>query len=128
MARVVHFEIHAAAPQKLIDFYTALFGWSFQKYGPMDYWVIVTGPEGTPGINGGLVQRRGASPAPGATVSAYVCTVQVDALDETVAKSLTLGAVIALPRMPIPGVGWLAYIIDPDGNILGLMQPDEKAA
>jgi hypothetical protein len=46
MGRVIHFEIHAAAPQKLIDFYTALFGWSFQKYGPMDYWVIVTGPEG----------------------------------------------------------------------------------
>jgi predicted enzyme related to lactoylglutathione lyase len=30
--------------------------------------------------------------------------------------------------MPIPGVGWLAYIKDPDGNIIGLMQPDPKAA
>jgi hypothetical protein len=38
-----------------------------------------------------------------------------------------LGAEIALPKMPIPGVGWLGYIKDPDGNVLGLMQPDVSA-
>jgi predicted enzyme related to lactoylglutathione lyase len=24
----------------------------------------------------------------------------------------------------VPGVGWLAYVKDPDGNILGLLEPD----
>ncbi len=129
MSRVLHFEIHATTPQVLVDFYTALFGWTFQKFpGPMDYWLIVTGPDGTPGINGGLVQRRGAAAPHGAPVNAYVCTVGVDALDGQVAKSLTLGATVAVPKMPIPGMGWLAYIIDPDGNILGMMQPDPAAA
>ena len=30
---VVHFEIHASEPQKLIDFYSNLLGWKFQDYG-----------------------------------------------------------------------------------------------
>jgi len=129
MSRVLHFEVHASQPQVLIDFYSALLGWSFQKFpGPMDYWMIVTGPDGTPGINGGLLPRRGAAPAEGQAVNAYVCTVGVEAVDAAVAKSLTLGGTVALPKMPIPGVGWLAYVKDPDGNILGLLQPDEKAA
>jgi predicted enzyme related to lactoylglutathione lyase len=29
--------------------------------------------------------------------------------------------------MPIPGVGWLAYVKDLDGNILGIMQNDPAA-
>ena len=62
MSRVMHFEIHATKPQALIDFYSALFGWTFRKFDPMEYWTITTGPDGTPGINGGLVPRRGAAP------------------------------------------------------------------
>jgi predicted enzyme related to lactoylglutathione lyase len=26
--------------------------------------------------------------------------------------------------MPVPGVGWLAYCKDPEGNIFGVMQND----
>ena len=128
MSRVMHFEIHATKPQALIDFYTGLFGWTFRKFDPMEYWTITTGPDGTPGINGGLVARRGAAPAEGAPVGAFVCTVVVDALDPAVEKSRTLGATMAVPKMPIPVICWLAYIKDPAGNILGLLQPDTKAA
>jgi predicted enzyme related to lactoylglutathione lyase len=39
-----------------------------------------------------------------------------------------MGCVLALPKMPVPGVGWLAYIKDLDGNILGIHQPDPNAA
>ena len=128
MSRVLHFEVHASQPQVLIDFYSALLGWSFQKYGPNDYWLIVTGPDDQPGINGGLMLRHGAPPAEGQAVNAYVCTAGVEAVDASVEKAVALGGTIALPKMPIPGVGWLAYVKDPDGNILGLLQPDEKAA
>ena len=55
MPRVVHFEIHAADPERAVNFYQTLFGWTFQKWeGPMDYWLIVTGPDDQRGINGGL--------------------------------------------------------------------------
>jgi predicted enzyme related to lactoylglutathione lyase len=43
-------------------------------------------------------------------------------------RSVSLGGTLALPKMPIPGVGWLAYVKDPDGNIFGLTQPDTTAA
>ena len=64
MPRVVHFEIHADQPERAVKFYKELFDWQFHKWeGPMDYWLIVTGPDGQPGINGGLIaggpaQRR----------------------------------------------------------------------
>jgi predicted enzyme related to lactoylglutathione lyase len=32
-----------------------------------------------------------------------------------------------LPKMAVPGVGWLAYEKDPDGNICGIMQADPGA-
>lgn len=127
MSRVIHFEIHASNPQALITFYTSLFGWKFQQWGAVEYWQIETGPSDHAGINGGLVPRRGASPLETHAVNAFVCTVQVTSLDESFAKALSLGASVALPKMPIPGVGWLAYVKDPDGNILGLMQPDASA-
>ena len=127
MARVIHFEIQASQPQALVDFYTALLGWSFSKWEGSEYWLIDTGPADQPGINGGLVRRPVAGPADAQAVNAFMCTVQVDALDETLAKATGLGASIAFPKNPVPGVGWLAYIKDPDGNIVGLLEPDETA-
>lgn len=128
MSRVIHFEIHASRPEALIAFYTTLLGWSFAKQEAMDYWLIDTGPDGQPGINGGLVRRPVAGPAESQAVNAFICTVQVDSVDDTLAANAGLGGVVALPKMAVPGVGWLAYIKDPDGNILGLLQSDAAAA
>ena len=126
MPRVVHFEIHAADPNRAVNFYQTLFGWSFQKWeGPMDYWLITTGPNEQPGINGGLVQRQGE--IDGQAVIAYVCTVDVENLDASVQTAVDNGGQIALPKMPIPGMGWLAYCKDTEGNIFGMMQGDPNA-
>ena len=127
MPRVVHFEIHADQPDRAVRFYSDLFGWKFTLHnGPMPYWLITTGPDGTLGINGGLLKRP--CPLSGTDgVIAYVCTVDVDDLDKVLARGLELGGVVALPKMPIPGVGWLAYLKDTEGNVFGLMQPDPGA-
>ena len=61
-------------------------------------------------------------------VSAFIRTVQVDSVDDTLAGNAGLGGFVALPKMAVPAVGWLAFIKDTDGNILGLLQPDEGAA
>jgi predicted enzyme related to lactoylglutathione lyase len=127
MSRVTHFEIHASKPHVLIDFYTHLLGWTFKEWIPGVYWLITTGPADTPGINGGLVQRPVTANPDSPWLNAYACTAQVAVLDDTLSLALTRGASIALPKMPVPGVGWLAYIKDPDGNVLGLMQPDAGA-
>src|SRR5918993_4170444 len=66
MGRVVHFEIHAENPERAIAFYRELFGWEFTRWeGPMPYWLIRTGGAGEPGIDGGLMQRRGGGPTDG---------------------------------------------------------------
>jgi predicted enzyme related to lactoylglutathione lyase len=126
MPRVIHFEIHADNPDRAIKFYQSLFSWEFTKWtGPVDYWVITTGPDGTPGINGGMVRRQGA--IDGTAVIAYVCTIDVKSVDEMVAAIPAKGGTIALPKMAIPGVGWLAYAKDTEGNIFGFMEADKGA-
>ena len=42
MPRPIHFEIHSAEPERAIQFYRELFGWTFTKWdGPWPYWLIV---------------------------------------------------------------------------------------
>jgi len=126
MPRVVHFEIHAGDPDRAVNFYTTLFGWTFQKWeGPMDYWLVTTGPDSQPGINGGLIRRQGE--IDGQAVIAYVCTVDVANVDESTQSATSNGAQVVVPKMPIPGVGWLVYCKDTEGNIFGMMQNDPSA-
>jgi predicted enzyme related to lactoylglutathione lyase len=51
----------------------------------------------------------------------------VASLDAALETALKAGAQVALPKMAIPGVGWQAYIRDPDENIVGLHQADHAA-
>jgi predicted enzyme related to lactoylglutathione lyase len=128
MPRPIHFEIQAGDPERAIKFYSTVFGWTFTKWdGPMPYWLVTTGPDGTPGINGGLHPRMGPAPVDGQAVIAFVCTSNVDNVDASTAKATTAGGSVCVPKMPIPGVGWLAYVKDTEGNILGLMQNDPAA-
>jgi len=126
VSRVVHFEIHAGDCQRAIAFYTALFGWEFTKWDSgMEYWVIKTGPSSEPGIDGGLLPRRGE--IDGQAVIAYVCTIEVKSVDESLVKIASLGGKVVAPKMALPAVGWLAYARDTEGNTFGVMQPDPTA-
>ena len=60
-------------------------------------------------------------------VNAYVCTVSVTAIDDTIKAIPSYGGTIALAKMPVPGIGWLAYGKDTEGNLFGVMQPDPTA-
>lgn len=125
MGRVVHFEIHADDLQRARAFYEQLLGWSFTEYMPDFYFLVTTGPDGTPGINGGMVKRRGGE---GDKVISFVCTVAVDDLDATIAKFKELGGTVAVEKHPIPNVGWNFYGKDTEGNIFGMHQSDPAAA
>ena len=122
MPRPIHFEIPAENPERLMAFYQTVLGWTFQKWegGGMPYWLITTGPDSEPGINGGMLPRHDPK-------QPCVNTVSVQNLDETLAAAVANGAKVALPRMAVPGVGWLAYISDPEGHMLGMMQMDAAA-
>ena len=58
MARPIHFEIPADDPQRAIAFYSAALGWKAQKFDGMEYWLMATGEQGEPGIDGGIAPRR----------------------------------------------------------------------
>src|SRR5579884_2058070 len=122
MYRPIHFEIPASNPERMMEFYSKVLGWKFTKWeGPTDYWLISTGDTKEPGIDGGILRRR--DPA-----QPCVNTVNVPNLDETLTTVQASGGRCVVPKMAIPGVGWLAYCMDPEGNMLGYMQPDTGAA
>lgn len=124
MGRLIHFEIHADDPERAVGFYTGVFGWSVSRFGDMEYWLLSTGPDDEPGINGAILPRSGERPAVGAAVVGAVNTVQVDDLDASLAKAFELGGVLALDKMPIPGVGTVAYVLDTENNVVGMLQPE----
>ncbi len=123
MPRVNHFEIYTDDPQAVQPFYHDVFGWKFEKFegGPLEYWLITTGPDSEPGINGGLTRPREGQSA------GTVNTIAVASLDQTVKKNEQCGGKICVPKMAIPKVGWLAYAKDPAGNVFGIIEPDTNA-
>jgi len=131
MSRVVHFEIQADDLERAKEFYSAAFGWSFEDYGQFvgsPYWGIITGPDDSPGINGGLLPRPMSAPVMGHGANAYVCTIEVDDYDEVERHILAAGGRVALPKMALTGMAWQGYYIDTEGNTFGIHQPDPDAA
>ena len=120
MPRVVHFEIPAENPDRAAAFYKKAFGWKIEKWpGPMEYWMVNTGAEGTPGINGGLMKNTQVK-----TTTNTIGVESVDAAVDTVTKA---GGKLVMPKTPIPTVGYFAYLTDTEGNLIGVMQPDPNA-
>jgi predicted enzyme related to lactoylglutathione lyase len=121
MSRVVHFELPADDPERAIAIYENVFCWKFEKWeGPMEYWLVTTGPEDEPGIDGGLSRRT----EPGIGTEN---TIDVDSVDEAVTKIEANGGKVIRPKQAIPGVGWVAYCQDTEGTTFGLMQEDPSA-
>ncbi len=121
MPRLVHFEMNVKDVHKTIAFYEDVFGWKFQKWdGPMDYWLIMTGDEKEPGIDGGLGYEEEGFPK-------MVNTIDVDDIDDVIKKIESNGGEIVRPKHVVPGVGWLAYFKDSEGVMSGIMQNDPNA-
>jgi len=120
MPRVIHFEITADNPQRAVDFYTRTFGWTAEKWpGPMEYWLVKTGPAETPGIDGGIVRRTGPA--------GHINTIDVPSVDEFTEAIIANGGAVAVPKMSIPGVGYVAYFQDTEGSVFSVLQADPNA-
>ena len=120
MSRIIHFEIPADDPERAAAFYKKAFGWKIEKWpGPTDYWLVTTGPEGTPGINGGMMKKG--------PVTTTTNTIGVESVDKAVETVKVAGGKLVTPKTPIPGVGYFAYLEDTEGNLFGVMQADASA-
>ena len=121
MARIVHFEIPVDDAERASRFYSNVFGWEFSRWGDQEYWLIKTGEQGTPGIDGGLTKRTDP-PQP------VVNTIDVDDIDAAAEKIKANGGTIVVEKSAIPTIGWLIYFKDTEGNLHGAMQNDPNAA
>jgi predicted enzyme related to lactoylglutathione lyase len=120
MGRVTHFEFNVQNPQRAAEFYQRVFGWTIEKWqGPLDYWLVMTGDEVEPGIDGGI------GPTGGAVGSNIV--IDVTSVDEVTEQVLAAGGTIVSPRTAVPGVGWTAYYQGPEGIVFGVMESDPSA-
>jgi len=116
MNRPVHFEILTDHPEQVGKFYHEVLGWKIETWeGPTAYWLVYTGEEGTPGIDGAIMHRE--------FPQAVINTVEVKSLEDTIKKVEAAGGKKINGPNQIPGVGIHAFCADPDGNMFGLLQP-----
>ncbi len=123
---IVHFEIPADDPEALKSFYGSVFGWQFKSIGHPgmpggEYIAISTRDEaGSYGIDGGMYKKTIPNDQPRNYIS-------VASLSDTVAKVKETGGTVVIERMVVPGVGYIAIVLDPEGNDTGVIQPDANA-
>ena len=114
--RLVHFEIPANDTSRAREFYSSLFGWSFQSYdGPVEYHMTPAG-----GDPGGAIFRAESDQE---TARIYFDT---DDIEGTIARVRELGGQ-ADEKQPVPSMGWFAHCRDSEGNSFSLWQNDESA-
>ena len=120
MPKVIHFEIPANDTKRAVAFYKEVFGWKFDKYEGMDYWLASTGEEKEPGIDGAIAEKDASHPT-------TINTISVPSFEDAVKKINASGGATLGPKMTVSSVGYMAYCKDTEGNIFGIMQMDPKA-
>ena len=120
---IVHFEIPADDVEKLRKFYSLLFGWKIELMpGQIEYygiWTVPVDDKGMPlrpGVNGGMMKKQNPE-------HKAVNYIQVESVDEYMKKIESLGGRIVVPKMEVPGIGWWALALDPEGNQFAILQP-----
>jgi predicted enzyme related to lactoylglutathione lyase len=119
---LAHFAINADDVDQSRAFYSKVFGWKFNAWGPPGFYQITI--PGSP-VRGALQQRREL--IPGHKLLGLEATFSVDSIDATEKAVLEQGGKVLLARSVITGVGTLMFFADPSGNVFGAMQYDVNA-
>ncbi len=119
MAKVSWFEMSVDDPKRAMNFYEKVFGWKFQQFEGSDYWLATTGEKDEPGING-AIQPRKPNGAP------VVNTIDVVDIDKAIKMIEKNGGKVVVPKMEVEMAGTLAYFVDTEGNMHGLLQPKQN--
>ena len=122
---VSFFAINADDVPRARKFYEAVFGWSFEPWGPPNFYLIETGKERMTAVRGALQERREL--APGQKTVGFECTISVADIDHTIRAIEANGGRIAAPKFHIHTVGTVAYFFDTEGNVAGIIQQEETA-
>ena len=117
----VHVELNTPDPKKAKEFYSKLFQWELEDVPnpPVpdgSYTLIKVGG----GTGGGLMQQVPGGP------SGWLSYVGVDDIRAATKKAESLGAEVMKDVTEVTGMGWLSFIRDPTGAVLGLWQAKSK--
>ena len=120
---VVHFEVPFTDGERARNFYKQAFDWQLNEIPEMKYTTVSTGPVGDNGmpaepgyIGGGMFEREPAFP------QSPVITIDVDSIDDALAKIKSLGGEPVGEKTPVGEMGFAAYFKDTEGNIMGLWE------
>lgn len=102
-------------------FYTKLFGWKTEKFGPTgsgtDYMILKAGSTQV----GGMMKM----PVPDAP-STWLAYVTVESADVAAKRASALGGKVCAAPFDVPTVGRIAVLQDPQGATFGVFQPLKK--
>lgn len=110
---ITHIDIPVNDLGSAAAFYSELFGWQIAEVPGFEGYPMWQAPNEVSG--GGLAPREEGFTQP----RSYV---EVDSIEETLAKATAHGATVAMAKSPISESSWWAIFVDPDGNHIGLYE------
>ena len=118
---IAHFAIHADDCLRAKAFYEGAFGWTFEPWGPPNFWRIHTS-EGA-AIHGALQERR--TPVTGHGMTGFECSIAVEDALAAASAIRENGGKVTMGPFEIEGVGTLVMFEDTEANVVGAMQYQE---
>jgi predicted enzyme related to lactoylglutathione lyase len=122
-SNLASFAIHVDDVDRAASFYEAVFGWRFEPWGPPGFYLIHTGDEHSPGVQGLMHKRH--EPRAGTGLNGFECTFSVDDVDAIAEAVKANGGRITMEKAPIPTVGVLIRFLDTEGNDVGAMRYEQ---
>ena len=116
------FAIHVDDVDRARGFYEAVFGWVFEPWGPPGFYLIHTGDEASPGVQGLMHKRQ--VPRTGEGLNGFEVSFSVYDVDDIAARVEANGGRITMAKSVIPTVGALVRFLDTEGNDVGAMKYD----
>ncbi|MDG6922436.1 MAG: VOC family protein [Nitrososphaerota archaeon] len=121
MDKVQHFEIPADDLARVKKFYSSVFGWKIQDVLGMEYAMadsVETDENRQPigGTNGGILKRNSDY------ASVTSITITVPDADNAVQKVISSGGTLVRKKEKFGNIGYVAYVKDTEGNVLGIWQ------
>jgi uncharacterized protein len=110
---ITHIDIPVSDTERAKGFYQALFGWQIAEVPGYEGYPMWQAPNKVSG--GGLAPRSEGFTQP----RSYV---EVDSIDEALARAETNGGRVVMGRQQISETSWWAIFEDPDGNHVGLYE------
>ncbi len=118
--KIVHWELMGPDGDKLAAFYGDLFGWKLAPTPGFDAYNMTDAEE--TGIGGAIGQGNENMP------QYQTIYVQVDSVDEHLAKAEGAGGTTVVPRTEVPGTVTFGLFTDPAGNLVGVVEEETPVA